>query len=83
VPVNFTLRAALTTSDMAFDPPKLDFGNVFLGERSIIKLKVTNHSLLMQQYGFVGRGLHSSTSQLNLSRFYHKIHPKHPLTTTK
>ena len=54
VPVDFTLRAALTTSDLAFDPPKLDFGHVFLGERSIIKLKVTNHSLLMQQYGFVG-----------------------------
>ena len=35
-----------------------------------------------------GRGLHSSTSQLNLSRFCHKIHPnpppihpKHPLNT--
>ena len=26
-----------------------------------------------------GRGLHSSTSQLNLSRIRHKIHPKHPL----
>jgi len=25
------------------------------------------------------RGLHSSTSQLNLSRFWHKIHPRHPL----
>jgi len=28
-----------------------------------------------------GRGLHSSTSQLNLSRFCHKIYPKHPLTS--
>jgi len=27
----------------------------------------------------VGRGLHSSTFQLNLSRFSHKIHPKHPV----
>jgi hypothetical protein len=26
-----------------------------------------------------GRGLHSSTFQLNLSRFRFKIHPKHPL----
>ena len=26
-----------------------------------------------------GRGLHSSTFQLNLSRFWHKIHPRHPL----
>jgi hypothetical protein len=27
-----------------------------------------------------GRGLHSSTSQLNLGRFWHKFHLKHPLT---
>ena len=26
-----------------------------------------------------GRGLHSSTLQLNLSRFCHNIHPYHPL----
>ena len=26
-----------------------------------------------------GRGLHSSTFRLNLSRFSHKIHPIHPL----
>jgi len=27
--------------------------------------------------GVCGRGLHSSTFQLNLSRFGHKLHPKH------
>ena len=27
---------------------------------------------------FVGRGLHSSTTQVNLSHFRHKIHPKYP-----
>ena len=48
------IKALLTTCDLTFDPPKLDFGHVFLGETSIIRLKVTNHSLLMQQYGFVG-----------------------------
>jgi hypothetical protein len=26
----------------------------------------------------LGRGLHPSPSQLNFSRFLHKIHPKHP-----
>jgi hypothetical protein len=26
-----------------------------------------------------GRGLQSSTFQLNLSRFWHKVHPNHPL----
>jgi len=30
-----------------------------------------------------GRGLHSSTSQLNLSRFRRKIHPEHPLVLLK
>jgi len=30
-----------------------------------------------------GRGLHSSTSQPNLSRYLHQIHPKHPLTPPK
>ena len=30
-----------------------------------------------------GRGFHSSTSQLNLSRFLHLIHPKHPLVPPK
>jgi hypothetical protein len=39
VPVDFTLRALLTTSDLTFDPPKMDFGRVFLGETAVIKLK--------------------------------------------
>lgn len=54
VPVNFTLKALLTTSDIVFNPPKVDFGEVFLGETSVVKLEMTNRSLLMQQYGFVG-----------------------------
>ena len=29
------------------------------------------------------RGLHSSTVQLNLSHFRHKIHPRHPLLPPK
>ena len=33
--------------------------------------------------GAVGRGLHSSTSQLNLRGFSHKIHPEHPLLCPK
>jgi hypothetical protein len=31
----------------------------------------------------LGRGLHSSTAQLNLTRFRHEIHPKHLLTPPK
>jgi hypothetical protein len=43
-----------------------------------VKLAFTpdSHHLLV-----AGRGLHSSTFQLNLSRFRHKIHPEHPLLT--
>ena len=37
---------------------------------------VTNDSLMRR---FRGRGLHSSTFQLNLSRSSHKRHPEHPL----
>ena len=29
--------------------------------------------------GVQGRGLHSSTFQLNLTRFWHTIHPRPPL----
>ena len=36
-------------------------------------------SVVCQQSLIYGRGLHSSTSQLNLSRFINKIHPKYPL----
>jgi hypothetical protein len=32
-----------------------------------------NHGVLV-----VGRGLHESIFQLNLSRFWHEIHPKFP-----
>jgi len=33
-----------------------------------------------EQFMTVGRGMHSSTSQLKLSRFFRKIHPRHPFT---
>jgi len=33
--------------------------------------------------GRAGRGLHPCTSQLNLSRFSHKIYPIHPLILLK
>ena len=32
-----------------------------------------------QSFDDFGRGLHPSTSHLDLSRFFHKIHPKYPL----
>ena len=35
--------------------------------------------LKLEQKQAEGRGLHSSTFQLNLSRVYHEMHPKYPL----
>jgi hypothetical protein len=39
---------------------------------------VLRRRLMVRQVLPLLRGLHSSTSQLNLNRFQHKIHPKHP-----
>jgi ATP-binding cassette subfamily F protein 2 len=44
------------------------------GELTPTEGVVTRHPMVV-----IGRGLHSSTSQLNLSRFWHKIHANHPL----
>ena len=52
LPVPFTLRALLTSSDLTFDPPAVDFGKVALGETSAVKVKITNHARLMQTFGF-------------------------------
>ena len=52
LPVPFTLRALLTSSDLTFDPPLVDFGVTALGEASAVKVKVTNHARLMQTFGF-------------------------------
>ena len=52
LPVPFTLRALLTSSDLTFDPPAVDFGKVALGEVSAVKVKITNRARLMQTFGF-------------------------------
>ena len=33
-------------------------------------------------FTLLGRGLHSSTFQLNVSRFCHEMHPKYPFTSS-
>jgi hypothetical protein len=38
-----------------------------------------NVSVAIPEWGIRGRGLHSSTFRLNLSRFSHKIHSKYPV----
>ncbi|KAK7093572.1 cilia- and flagella-associated protein 74-like [Littorina saxatilis] len=53
-PVPFTVNAVVTTSDLEFDVKDIDFGycTVYESVRSVIKL--TNKSILPQQFGFVG-----------------------------
>ena len=48
-----------------------------MGTRELVKLVLFVTAFI--GCSAFGRGLHSSTSQLNLSRFSDKIHPKHPL----
>lgn len=52
-PVNFTVQAIVTSSDLQFDQPEVDFGycSVYQSVRSSVLL--TNLSLLPQDFGFV------------------------------
>ena len=53
-PVPFTIRALATRSDVRFDPPSLDFGDVPLGERGVLRLRVTNGGAIAQKFGVLG-----------------------------
>eukprot|EP00959_Pyramimonas_sp_CCMP1952_P133503 2791859-Pyramimonas_sp.AAC.2 len=53
LPVNFIFKAKLTTCELIFDPPRLDFGKCPLSESVVCALKVTNPSKLTQKFGFV------------------------------
>jgi hypothetical protein len=51
--VLFRLRAKITSSDVIFDPPSLDFGPCFTDRSVAYPLKITNTSALPQRFGFV------------------------------
>ena len=53
-PVPFAFKATLTRGDVLFDPPSLDFGDVPLGERGVLKLRVTNGGTVPQKFGVLG-----------------------------
>lgn len=53
LPVRFLLRAHVTTTDLIFSPPSLDFGNCMLAEDTGRVLRVTNPSALPHTLGFV------------------------------
>ena len=50
----FTVSAVVTTSDLEFDVSDVDFGHCTIYEAVIKSIQLTNHSMLPQQFGFVG-----------------------------
>jgi hypothetical protein len=52
VPVNFTIRAQLTTDGLQITPSKLDFGKIYEGSASRISLTFENLSILMKELIF-------------------------------
>ena len=52
-PVPFTVSAVVTNSDMSFDKEEIDFGCCTIDESTKTTIKLTNHSILPQEFGFV------------------------------
>ena len=46
LPVKFSLVCVFTVNAVAFNPPALDFGNVFNQSASRVSVVIENHSLL-------------------------------------
>ena len=53
-PVPFTVQAVVTNSDMEFDQTDIDFGCCTIHECVKTTVKLSNNSVLPQQFGFVG-----------------------------
>ncbi|XP_012920634.1 cilia- and flagella-associated protein 74 isoform X3 [Heterocephalus glaber] len=53
-PVGFTVHAIVTTSDLELRPSTLDFGYCTIYEAIRASISLCNHSLLPQEFGFVG-----------------------------
>lgn len=53
-PVGFTVHAVVTTSDLEMKPSELDFGHCTIYEAVRTEVDLCNHSLLPQEFGFVG-----------------------------
>jgi len=52
-PVQFTVNAIVTSSDLEFDVDDVDFGYCGINESVVYTVKLTNHSILPQMFGFV------------------------------
>ncbi|XP_014639290.1 PREDICTED: cilia- and flagella-associated protein 74 [Ceratotherium simum simum] len=53
-PVGFTVHAIVTTSDLELSPSEVDFGYCTIYEAIRTEVSLCNHSLLPQEFGFVG-----------------------------
>jgi hypothetical protein len=53
-PVPFSVHSVVTTSDLQFDVTSLDFGYCTIHEAVKHTVELTNHSILPQQFGFLG-----------------------------
>ncbi|XP_056449584.1 cilia- and flagella-associated protein 74 [Gadus chalcogrammus] len=53
-PVLYTVHAVVTTSDLTFDLAEVDFGHCSVRESVRTGVRLSNHSLLPQDYGFMG-----------------------------
>ncbi|KAM6371589.1 cilia- and flagella-associated protein 74 [Pluvialis apricaria] len=52
--VNFTVHAIVTTSDLEISPAQINFGYCTIYEAVQANVKLTNKSILPQEFGFVG-----------------------------
>lgn len=53
-PIEFTVHATVTTSDLELSPLEVDFGYCTIYEAVRTPVSVCNLSLLPQEFGFVG-----------------------------
>jgi len=52
--VPFSIHAVVTKSDLEFDVSSIDFGHCTIYEAVVKSIQLTNHSMLPQEFGFVG-----------------------------
>lgn len=53
-PVRFTVQAIVTTSDLEINPSEINFGYCTIYEAIRTEIRLSNLSLLPQEFGFVG-----------------------------
>lgn len=53
LPVNFNILCCFSVNAITFNPPQIDFGNVFNQMAAKVDVVMENHSLLPQQFSFV------------------------------